>query len=197
MHCQRSAALALAAAGIALAAAGCGGHITPLGPDQAASVPQPHRLRSALVLRAMHILQQHPVSGCPAGWGALGPGPGCYREAGTPATITAAGVSAVISFRPPQPPGQTAVPVQYGFWISVPAASVAALSAVIPAAAGSPGPPTAQPVTSAATIPALSMAGRTWLLIGFTTRYADREVEVFLPSRSQALRVQRALAARG
>lgn len=35
----------LAAAGIVLTVASCTGHITPLGPDQAATMPQPHHPR--------------------------------------------------------------------------------------------------------------------------------------------------------
>lgn len=163
-------------------------------------MPQPHHLRSPLILQDMRIQPAAPVDGCLAGYVALssGGGPGmCYRKAGTPVTITSAGVSSVSSFRPPQPPGQQAVPIQYGFWITVPAADVPALAAVIPAASGSPGHPTARVVTSATNIPAVSVAGRTWVLVGFTTRFTDRELEVFLSSRNQALQLQGMLAAAG
>jgi hypothetical protein len=185
------------AAGVMLTAASCS-HLTPLGPDPAATMPQPHHLKSPLALQAMRIQQPTPAGGCPPGSVTISGGPGqCYRKTGTPVTITSAGVSPVSSFRPPPPPGQQAVPVQYGFWITVPAADVPALAAVIPTASGSPGPPTARVVTSAATIPAVSVAGRTWVLIGFTTRFTDRELEVFLSSRNQALQLQRMLAASG
>jgi hypothetical protein len=191
----------LAAAGIVLAVASCTGHITPLGPDQAATMPQPHHLRSPLILQDVRIQLPTLVGGsCPNGWVTLsgGPGPGqCYRKTGTPVTITSAAVSAVLPFRPPPPPGQQAVPVQYGFWITLPAPDAPALTAVIPMASGPPGPPTARVVTSATAIPAISVAGRTWLLQGFATRFADRELEVTLPSRNQALQLQRMLAAPG
>jgi hypothetical protein len=188
----------LAAAGIVLAVASCAGHITPLGPDQAATMPQPHHLRSPLILQDMRTQPPAPVGGCLAGWVALRGSAGmCYRKTGTPVTITSAAVSPVSSFRPPTPQGQQAIPVQYGFWITLPAADVPALATVIPTASGSPGPPTARVVTPGTAIPAVSVAGRTWVLVGFSTRLTDRELEVFLPSRDQALQLQRMLAASG
>jgi hypothetical protein len=193
-------ASALAAAGIVLAVASCAGRITPLGPDRAATMPQPHHLRSPAILQNTHIQQPLPAGGCPAGWVTLpgGPAPGqCYRKTGTPVTITSAAVSPVFSFRPPTAPGQQAAPVQYAFWITLDAAEVPALAAVIPTASGPQGPPTASAVTSAATIPAISVAGRTWVLLGFATRFAGREFEATLPSRNQALQLQRMLAAAG
>jgi hypothetical protein len=66
----------LAAAGIVLAVASCTGHITPLGPDQAATMPQPHHLRSPLILqdsRTQGLVS--PPGGCPAGWVTLSGGP--------------------------------------------------------------------------------------------------------------------------
>ncbi|MGD0558421.1 MAG: hypothetical protein ABSA93_26030 [Streptosporangiaceae bacterium] len=194
-----AAAASVLAAGLILTAASCS-HVTPLGPDPAAAVPQPHHLRSPLVLQDMRSQPPAPAGGCPAGYVTLpgGASPGmCYRKTGTPVTITSAGVSPVSSFRPPAPSGQQTVPIQYGFWITLPAADVPALSAVIPTASGSPSSPIASVVTSAATIPAVSVAGRTWVLIGFTTRFTDRELEVFLPSRNQALQLQGMLAASG
>jgi hypothetical protein len=93
-----------------------------------------------------------------------------------------------------------AAPVQYGFSIIVPAADVPALAAVLPTAPGPPGPPgppTASAVTSATPTPTISVAGRTWVLVGYGTRFADREFDVTLPSRNQALQLQRILAASG
>jgi len=192
-----AAAASVLAAGAMLAVVGCS-HLTPLGPDPAVTTPPPHHLRSPLVLQDMNAGQPAPAGGCAAGSVALSGGPGqCYRKAGTPVTITSAGVSPVSPFRPPSPAGQQAVPVQYGFWITVPAADVPALTAVIPTAPGSTGPPTASTVTSATAIPAISVADRTWVLVGFSTRFTDRELEVFLSSRSQALQLQSTLAASG
>jgi hypothetical protein len=196
----------LAAAGLVLTAASCAGHITPLGPDQAATMPQPHHLRSPLILQDMRtqglVGRVGQPGGCPAGWVALSGGdPGqpsqCYRKTGTSVTITAAAVSPVFSFRPPTPPGQQqAPPVQYGFSITVPAADVPALAAVFPAAPGSPGPPTASAVNPATPMPAISVASRTWILLGYSTP-EGREFEVTLPSRNQALQLHRILVPSG
>jgi hypothetical protein len=188
----------LAATGV-LAFASCAGHITPLGPNQAATMPQPHHLRSPLILQDMRTQGLvPPPGGCPAGWVTLAGGdPGqpsqCYRKTGTPVTITSAAVSPVFPFRPPTPPGQQqAAPVQYGFSITVPAADVPALAAVFPTAPGSPGPPSASAVNSATPMPTISVAGRTWILLGYSTPQG-REFEVTLPSRNQALQLHRML----
>jgi hypothetical protein len=190
-------ASALAAAGVVLAIASCSRHITPLGPDQAATMPQPHHLRSPLILQDMRTQGLvSPPGGCPAGWVTLSGGPGqpsqCYRKTGTPVTITSAAVSPVFSFRPPTPPGQQASPVQYGFSITVPAADVPALAAVFPAAPGPPGPPTASAVSSATPMPAISVAGRIWILVGYSAP-EGRQFEVTLPSRNQALQLHHML----
>ena len=187
------------AAGVMLTVAGCS-HLTPLGPDPAATMPQPHHLRSPLVLQAVRVPQSAPVGGCPAGYVTLpgGGSPGmCYRTTGTAVTITSAAVSPVSPFRPPPPPGQQAVPVQYVFWLTVPAADAPALTAVTTTVTGPQrpqGPPTASAATSALTI---SVAGRTWGLVGFGTQFTGRQLEVALPSRNQALQLQRILAASG
>jgi len=49
-------------------------------------------------------------------------------------------------------------------------------------------------VTSATPIPAISVAGRTWILVGYSA-LEGREFDVTLPSRNQALQLQRMLAA--
>jgi hypothetical protein len=193
-----SVLVSVLAAGVMLTVASCS-HLTPLGPDPAATMPQPHHLRSPLILQDMRAQPSAPAGGCPASYVANSGDPGpCYGpKTGPPVTITSAGVSPVFSFRPPTPPGQQAAPVQYGFWITVPAADALALTTVIAAPSGPPGPPTASAVTSTATIPTISVAGRTWILVGFATRFTDRELEVVLPSRNQALQLQRILAASG
>jgi hypothetical protein len=189
-------------AGVMLAVAGCS-HVTPLGPDPAATMPQPHQLRSPLVLEDVRMVHSTPDGGCPAGSVELsGLAPGCYRPTGTPATITSAGVSGVTSFQPPTPPGQQqAEPAQYGFWITVPAADAPAVNAVITAAQG-PGPSGSQgsqgPVSSAVPlgqpVPAISVAGQASLLVGFSIRFDGQQVEVFLASRNQAVQIQGTLA---
>jgi len=191
----------LAAAGIALAIASCS-HITPLGPDPAATMRQPHHLPSPLILQDMRTQGQvSPPGGCAAGWVTLSGEPGqpgqCYRKTGTPVTITSAAVSPVVSFRPPPPPGQQAPPVQYGFSITVPAADVPALAAVLPTGSGPPGPPSASAVTSATPIPTVSVAGRTWVLLGYAAPSAGGQFDVMLPSRNQALQLYHLLVPAG
>ena len=191
----------LAAAGIALAIASCS-HITPLGPDPAATMRQPHHLPSPLILQDMRTQGQvSPPGGCAAGWVTLSGEPGqpgqCYRKTGTPVTITSAAVSPVVSFRPPPPPGQQAPPVQYGFSITVPAADVPALAAVLPTGSGPPGPPSASAVSSATPIPTVSVAGRTWVLLGYAAPSAGGQFDVMLPSRNQALQLYHLLVPAG
>ena len=62
-HPRPPSALAsvLTAAGIVLAVASCTGHITPLGPDQAATMPPPHHLRSLLILQDMRTQGPAPA----------------------------------------------------------------------------------------------------------------------------------------
>ena len=196
------AAASVLAAGLMLTVASCS-HLTPLGPDPAATLPQPHYLRSPFVLQVVHVPSPAPVGSCPAGYVML-PGDGspgtCYRTTGTQVTITSAAVSPVSSFQPPPPPGQQAVPIQYVFWITVPAADAPGLTAVTTTLTGPQhpqrpqGPPTASVTTTALTITA---AGHTWVLVGFGTQFAGRQLEVALPSRNQALQLQRILAASG
>ena len=57
--------------------------------------------------------------------------------------------------------------------------------------------PVASAVPPSQPVPAISVAGQTSLLVGFTMRFTGREVEVFLASRNQALQLQRILAASG
>jgi hypothetical protein len=196
-----TAAAVVLAAGLMLTVASCS-HLTPLGPDAAATLPQPHHLRSPFVLQVMRVPSPAPVGSCPAGYVALpgGGNPGtCYRTTGTQVTITSAAVSPVSSFRPPPPPGQQAVPVQYVFWITVPAADAPALTAVTTAVTGPQRPPTQGPPTASVATSALiiSVAGRTWVLVGFGTQFAGRQFEVALSSRNQALQLQHLLAASG
>jgi len=197
---QPAATASVLAAGVMFTAASCS-HLTPLGPDAAATLPQPHHLRSPLVLQVMRVPSPAPVGSCPAGYFTLpgGGSPGtCYRTTGTQVTITSAAVSPVSPLQPPPPPGQQAVPVQYAFWITVPAADAPALTAVTTTVTGpqppSQGPPTARVATTALTI---SVADHTWVLAGFATQFAGQQLEVALPSRNQALQLQRILAASG
>ena len=61
----RSVLASVLAAGVMLTVASCS-HVTPLGPDPAATMPQPHQLRSPLVLEDMRMQQPTIGVGCPA-----------------------------------------------------------------------------------------------------------------------------------
>jgi len=173
-------ASALAATGIMLAVASCS-HIAPLGPG--ASMPQPHHLRSPFVLEAMRTQRHTPAAGCPAGSVALSGGPGqCYSKLGTPVMITSAAIS---SHLPTPPPGQEAGPAAYGFVITLPAAELAALTAVTTTAADAHG------------YLSITVADRTWLLARVLQPFTSPHFEIAFPSRNQARQLYRTLAPAG
>jgi hypothetical protein len=170
------------AAGFMLTVAGCS-NVTPLGPDAAATMPPPHQLRSPFVLQAMQAQPAGLAGGCPAGYIALAGNNGwCYRKIGTPATISSAAVSPVTAEKPNPPPGQQAGPAQYAFTLTLPASDVPALTAVSTTAAGVQGPL------------ALSVDGQTWVLPMVVGPFTSRQFLVPLPSKNQALQLQRILA---
>jgi hypothetical protein len=177
-----TAGASVLAAGVMLTVAGCSG-LTPLGPDPAATMPQPRPLRSPFVLQAMRV-QPATLAGCPAGFtplsGASATPGACYGKLGTPVTITSAAVSSVSQPKPP--PGQAAGPVPYEFTITLPVADGPALTAVTTTAAAAHGPLT------------ISVAGQTWVLPIVADPFTGRQLMVPLLSRNQALQLQRILA---
>ena len=177
----------LLAAGLMLTGAGCG-HLTPLGPDAAATAPPPSHLRSPIVLRAMSVQPPMPAGGCPARFTMISmPGnPGeCVRPLDTPVTITSAAVSSVSSFQPRTPSGQAQGPPAYQIMITLPAADVTAATAVITTAYDSRGGVD------------FSVAGRTWALPKVLRPFRSRELSIALPSRNQALQLHRLLVPSG
>jgi hypothetical protein len=123
----------LASAGIVLAVAGCS-HITPLGPGPTpVAMPPARHLGSPIILQVMHWRPATAPGRCPAGYVALSaPYPGtCYRSLGTPVTISSAAVSSVSMNGSSPPAGQPKGPASYGFTVAVPAADVAAVTAVV------------------------------------------------------------------
>ena len=169
----------LAAAGIVLALASCS-HIAPLGPvpdPSAVTTPAvpPQHLRSPFVLEAVRVQSPTPSGGCPAGSVALSAGPGqCYRQLGTPLTITSAYVGSVVTGTPYIPAGQ------YGFWVTLPAADLPALQAMTTAAAHSQG------------FLDISVAGQTWLLPQVRRPFTG-PLEMVLSSKNQVLLLHRLL----
>jgi hypothetical protein len=94
-------ASALAAAGIVLTVASCTGHITPLGPDAAATMPPPRHLGSPIIVQVMRVQPPNSTGGCPAGWAAVslpaGGGPSVTAGAvpvGRPHRVVPQGASA-------------------------------------------------------------------------------------------------------
>ena len=184
-----SVLVGMLAAGLMLTVAGCG-HLTPLGPYAPAAAPPPSHLRSPLVLRAMSVQPPTPAGGCPAHFTMLSvPGtyPGeCARSLGTPVTITSAAVSAVSSFQPKTPSGQVAPgPPSYQIMITLPAADVAAATAVVTTAYDSRGSVD------------FSVAGRTWALPMVFRPFRSQQLPIDLPSKNQALQLHRLLVSSG
>ncbi len=184
-------ATALATAGIVLTVASCS-HLAPLGPAS----PQPRHLGSPIILQAIRSQPPMPAGRCPAGWAALSapgdPNPGpCYRKLGMPVTITSAAVSPVIEGPITTPAGQSAGPGQpagsasYGFAVAVPAADVGAVTALIRQAYGSRGAVD------------ISVAGKTWAAPQVIKPFPGRQIQIFLPSRNQALQLRRILVPPG
>jgi len=178
----------LLAAGLMLAVAGCS-HLTPLGPDAAATAPPPSHLRSPIVLQAMRVEPPVPAGGCPARFTMISvPGnPGqCARPVGTPVIITSAGVSAVSSFQPRTPSGQVVPgPPVYQIMITLPAADVTAATAVVTTAYDSQGGVD------------FSVAGRTWALPKVLRPFRSQQLSIALPSKNQALQLHRLLVPSG
>jgi hypothetical protein len=154
-------------AGLMLTVASCS-HDTP-APVGHADTPPPSHLRSPFVLGAVGIQPTTGAGGCPAGSVTLSGGAGlCYRQLGTPVTITSAIVGPVIT---------DALRIQglYGFWIVLPGADVAALQAITTTAAG-----------DHANLD-ISVAGRAWLLPIPGRPFTNGQLEMFLPSRGNSL----------
>jgi len=175
---MRVLASVLAAAGIVLAVASCS-TITPLGPSGPSSVAPPALppppLRSPFTLEAVRIQAPASAGGCPSGSVALSGGPGqCYRQLGTPVTITSAYVGSVVTGTHHIPPGQ------YGFWVTLPAAELPALHALTTAAYDAQG------------FLDISVAGQTWLLPRVRAPFTG-PLEMVLPDQDQVLLLHRLL----
>jgi hypothetical protein len=155
------------AAGLLLTVASCS-QGTP-APAGHAGTPAPSHLRSPFSLGAARIQPATGASGCPAGTVALSGGDGrCYRQLGTPVTITSAMVGPVIT-------DALRTRGLDGFWIVLPAADVAALQAV---------------TTTAADAHAnldISVAGRAWLLPIPGRPFTNGQIEMFLPRKGNSL----------
>ena len=204
-------AIALAAAGLMLAAAGCS-NITPLGPDPApASLPPARDLGSPIIMQVMRSQPATPAGRCPAGSITLfGSEPDVPRFAGsvavpvqqstaTPAPPPAPGAG-VACYLPVGTPvtvtsaGVSAVtsypqqtgPAAYGFVVAFPAVEVAALTAVLTQA------------YDLGDALGLSVAGQLWQAPQTRRKaIALRAEQINLFSREQALQLHRLLVPSG
>jgi hypothetical protein len=197
-HIMRRSVRRPAGAGIALAAlvltgAGCS-HVLPLRPGP----PAPRHLSTAIVLQNVLVHQQEPAGKCTSGYtppalpagsppSAQATGPiatpvnsrtpdVCYREIGKPATFTSAAVTLL-----QQPAGPHGQPVSYGLRIILPAAEVAALTAVTTNSFESQDPL------------AIIVAGRTLALPYVGQPITGGQFEIPAQSKSQALKLQHML----
>jgi hypothetical protein len=177
----------LAAAAIVIAVAGCS-HITPLGPDAAATLPPPRHLGSPMIVQVMRSRPPGLARGCPAGWVTVSMPPGapatpCYRPLGKPVTITSAAVSSVSTYRPP--PGQPKGPASYVFTVTLPAADAAAVTAVI-----------RQAYDSGDAV-GISVAGKLWQAPQVLQPFPGQQLQIALLSRNQAFQLHRILVPSG
>ena len=184
---RRLAAIGMALAGTVLATASCASHpaATPTPTETgtgnpvatsapAGTVPQLRQLGSPIVLKAM--LGQAPSSagGCSAGFVTLsgpGAGPGqCYRQIGSPVTITSAAVSLV---QPTSSSGQAP-----GLLITVPPADRAELAAITSKAYESQG------------FVDISVAGKAWAVPEAMAPLTGGQFSIQLQNSNQALQLQ-------
>jgi hypothetical protein len=180
---KRLSSSILASTAIVLTVAGCSGHLTPLGP-YTAPPPQRH-LGAAIVLQVMRIQPAAPEGGCPAGWGAVTiptiSGPACGRKLGVPVTIASGGVSSVSELPSKSPSGQAPGPAMYGVTVDVPAADVAAVTAIIK-----------QAYDSQAALVTI-VAGKAWSAPQVQGPFPGRQLQIALLSENQADQLQHIL----
>jgi hypothetical protein len=107
----------------------------------------------------------------------------CVRPVGAPVTITSAAVSPGPTAGPASPPD--APPTAYGLLIALPAAERAELTAV-----------TTQAYDSKGAVD-ISVTGKTWALPMTLAPLTHGQFAIMLPSRNEALQLQRILASSG
>jgi hypothetical protein len=107
----------------------------------------------------------------------------CYHRVGTPVTITSAAVSSVSAY--PVAPGTQKGPAPYGFTVAVPAADVAAVTALIRQAYDSHG------------ALGISVAGKLWEAPQVDAAFSGQQLKIAVFTRNQALRLYRLLIPSG
>lgn len=107
----------------------------------------------------------------------------CYHPVGTPVRITSAAVSSVLAY--PVPPGQPKGPAPYGFTVAVPAADVAAVTALI-----------TQAYDSGDAL-GISVAGKLWDAPQVRSAFSGQQLNIAVLTRNQALKLYRILLPSG
>jgi hypothetical protein len=139
--------------------------------------PRPVTAPRPVVVKGASVSPPPPASPPPLASGT------CYRPAGTPVTITSAGISPV-SRLPSGPPGD-AGPALYGFTVAVPSADVAAVTAAIRQAYDS------------RNALGVSVAGKLWEAPQVARPFPGQQLGIALLSRHQAVQLHRILAPAG
>jgi hypothetical protein len=140
-----------------------------------------------MVLQVMRSQPNTATGGCRAGWNAVvmprggAPVAGCYRPVGTPLMITSAAVSPVTTYRPTPAAGQPTPPAQFEFTVAVPAAKVAAVSALI------------KRVYNADGAFGISVDGKLWQAPRVLSPFPGRQLHITLFSRNEAVQLRRLL----
>jgi hypothetical protein len=204
----------LAASGLVLAVAGCS-HITPLGPDAAATMPPPRHLGSPIIVQVMRSQPPTATGRCPAGWAAvsLPDGGGPRPAVASAAPVVPQGASAspppsaapapITCYRPAgtpvtitsaavssvltyrPPPGQAKGPDLYGFIVAVPGADVAAVTAVI------------RQAYDTGSAVGISVAGKLWQAPLVRNPFPGQRLQIAFLSKNQALQLYRILVPSG
>jgi hypothetical protein len=182
MTAYRGRLAALAVAALALTVTGCG-RMLPLGPY---APPAPGHLASPIVLQLVLGQPSLQAGGCEGGYGTLygaepdspqSPG-ACYQKTGTPVTFTSAAVTLYL-----QPAGGEPAQHQtsWGLAVTLPAAEAGALTAITTKSCD-----TRDPL-------AISIADTTWDVVLTAPPLTNGRFIIMMPSKDQALQVQRTL----
>jgi hypothetical protein len=207
----------LAAAGLVLAVAGCS-HITPLGPDAAATMPPPRHLGSPIIVQVMRSQPPTSTGRCPAGWAAVSlPAGGGPR----PAVASAAPVVPQGASTSPAPPPPSAAPAPItcyrpaGTPVTIISAAVSSVLTYRPPPGQAKGPDLygfiiAVPGADVAAVTAvirqaydtgsavgISVAGKLWQAPQVRQPFPGQRLQVAFLSKNQALRLYRILVPSG
>lgn len=216
----------LAAAGLVLTVASCTGHITPLGPDAAATLPPPRHLGSPITVQVIGVQPPTATGRCPAGWVAVslpaggGPRPVLrQKRVGGPRPVPRQehGVvkGASPSPAPPAPPTPITCYRPAGTPVTITSAAVSSVLTCRPPPGQAKGPDlygfiVAVPGADVAAVTAvirqaydsgdavgISVAGKLWQAPQVRRPFPGQQFQITLLSRNQALQLYRMLVPSG